>query len=101
VIVYNITFNIDDTVEKDWLTWIKNEHIPDILATGLFSTYKLFRILVEEELGGKTYALQFFAQSLDEIKLYQLRYKQMFDQMHQKKFGGKYVDFRTVLEEMD
>jgi hypothetical protein len=33
--IYNVTINIDESVHKEWLSWIQN-HIQDVLATGRF-----------------------------------------------------------------
>lgn len=59
-IIYNITVNIDDSVHDEWLNWIKI-HIPQVLATGKFIDAKLTKILVEEEMGGQTYSIQYKA----------------------------------------
>jgi len=48
--IYNVTINIDETVHKEWLDWMKNEHIPNMLATKKFSKALMSRVLVEEEM---------------------------------------------------
>ncbi|MDB5145420.1 MAG: hypothetical protein JWQ66_4133, partial [Mucilaginibacter sp.] len=45
MLVYNETFIVDDTIIDEWLTWIKNNHIPSILATGDFDSYKVLTVL--------------------------------------------------------
>ena len=55
MLIYNVTINIDDTVHDEWLLWMKDKHIPDMLATGKFSHAKMTKVLVEEDLGGTTY----------------------------------------------
>ena len=69
MIIYNITANIDQSIHDEWLTWIK-EHIPQVLATGKFTEAKLTRILVEEEMGGKSYSIQFRAKSREALEDY-------------------------------
>ena len=32
--IYNVTTNIDESVHDEWLHWMKEIHIPDVLATG-------------------------------------------------------------------
>ncbi len=27
--IYNVTVNIEESAEKDWLDWMKNKHIPE------------------------------------------------------------------------
>ncbi|PKH50081.1 DUF4286 domain-containing protein [Tenacibaculum sp. Bg11-29] len=95
--IYNITINIDESVHEEWLTWIKN-HIPDVLATGRFLSAKLTQVLVEEEMGGATYSIQYTAKTREDLDDY---YKYDADKLRTdglKKFGDKMLAFRTELQ---
>ena len=37
MIVYNVTTKVAAAIQTDWLQWIKEEHIPDIINTGCFT----------------------------------------------------------------
>ncbi|WP_340075793.1 DUF4286 family protein [Leptobacterium sp. I13] len=96
--IYNVTINIDESVHNEWLTWIKENHIPDMLATGKFTNARLLKVLVDEEMGGITYAIQYITDSKETLERY---YKENATQMRQegmKKFADKFVAFRTELE---
>jgi len=100
MILYNITYNIDKKVEKEWLNWMKSTHIPKIKTTGLFKSVKLYRLLnVPDE--GVTYSVQFFAQNLD---LFQ-EYIEKSAPIHAAELNARYKDlhvaFQTVLQELD
>jgi hypothetical protein len=41
MIVYNVTVNIDGAVEQEWLKWMKEVHIPEVLATDEEKLYLL------------------------------------------------------------
>ena len=69
MIIYNVTVNIHDSIVNQWLVWIK-EHIPQVLATGKFSEAKLTKVLVEEQMGGQTYSIQYRAISKEALKTY-------------------------------
>lgn len=100
MIIYNITANIDQSIHDEWLTWIK-EHIPQVLATGKFMEAKLSKILVEEEMGGTSYSIQFKAISREALDDY---YAQDADKLRQEgleKFADKMLTFRTELEIID
>lgn len=100
MIIYNITANIDQSIHDEWLTWIK-EHIPQVLATGKFMEAKLTKILVEEEMGGTSYSIQFKAISREALDDY---YAQDADKLRQEgleKFADKMLTFRTELEIID
>ena len=100
MIIYNITANVDQSIHDEWLTWIKS-HIPQVLATGKFTEAKLTKILVEEEMGGTSYSIQFKAISRDALNDY---YAQDADRLRQvgfEKFADKMLTFRTELEIID
>ena len=50
MILYNITVSIDYDVHQEWLIWMKEVHIPDVLSTGLFLKSKIAKIDAEQEL---------------------------------------------------
>ncbi|MDO1501941.1 DUF4286 family protein [Winogradskyella maritima] len=100
MIIYNVTVNIDDSAHEEWLGWIK-EHIPQVLATGKFKEAKLTKVLVEEDMGGQTYSIQYRAHSREALEAY---YAQDADRLRQEglvKFADKMLAFRTELEVID
>jgi len=96
--IYNVTINIEESVHDEWLLWMKETHIPDVLATGKFLKAKMCKVLVEEEMGGITYSIQFTTIDKATLELY---YKEDADRLRQDGntlFAGKFVAFRTELE---
>lgn len=57
MIIYNVTINIDESVHDKWLTWMQQKHIKDVLNTGLFTSARMVKVLVDEEMGGITYSI--------------------------------------------
>ena len=99
-IIYNVTSNIDESIHEEWLSWVK-EHIPQVLATGKFTEAILTRVLVEEEMGGVTYSVQFKAKSREALEAY---YKNDASRLRQdgiSRFADKSLSFRTELEIID
>jgi hypothetical protein len=95
--IYNVTINIDDRVHKEWLVWIES-HIQEVLTTGRFLSAKLTQVLVEEEMGGVTYSVQYTAKTRKDLDDY---YQFDADKMRSegvKKFADKMLAFRTELK---
>ena len=95
--IYNVTINIDESVHEEWLKWIHN-HIPEVLATGKFVSAKLTQVLVEEEMGGVTYSIQYRAKTREDLDRY---YKEDADKLRtdgMQKFADKMIAFRTELK---
>ena len=70
MILYNITVSIDYDVHQEWLIWMKEVHIPDVLSTGLFLKSKIAKIHAEEE-GGISYSIQYYLNSWENYQDYQ------------------------------
>lgn len=100
MIIYNVTANIDASIQKEWLEWIK-EHIPQVLGTGKFDKATLTRVLVEEETGGVTYSIQYRAYSREALDAYYKEDAQRLRADAQKRFADKMLAFRTELELVD
>lgn len=97
MIIYNVTINIDETVHDSWLAWMQKSHIPDMLATGKFSKALMTKVLVEEEMGGITYSVQYTTESAATLQRYYLEDADRL-RAQSKPFDGKFVAFRTELE---
>lgn len=95
--IYNVTVNIDESVHKEWLSWIQN-HIQDVLATGSFVTAKLTQVLVDEEMGGVTYSIQYTANTREDLNEYYKLYAPRLRSESMKKFADKMISFRTELK---
>jgi len=101
MMLYNITFNVDLDIEEEWLSWIKISYITNVMRTGSFQNYRLFKLLSDTENNGTTYALQFYAKNLDDIETYIEKHAPNIVKEHNEKFKYKQVAFMTLLESVD
>ncbi|MCB0504469.1 MAG: DUF4286 family protein [Cyclobacteriaceae bacterium] len=97
MILYNVTVSVDPSIANEWLKWMKTSHIPEVLATGLFDSNQLYKVLLQEE-DSITYSVQYFTTSMARLQQYHAKYAQELQAKHVNKFGDKAVAFRTVLE---
>ncbi|MBP0902664.1 DUF4286 family protein [Mariniflexile gromovii] len=100
MIIYNVTSNIDESIHDEWLAWIK-EHIPQVLATGKFEKATLTRVLVEEDMGGVTYSVQYRTYSREALDAYYREDAEKLRSEGLKKFADKVLSFRTELQILD
>lgn len=98
MIIYNVTVNIDDDVHDAWKHWMKEVHIPEVLGTGMFLENRFMKVLVEEEMGGTTYAIQYTCENMERFRQYEEQFAPSLRADAEKRFGGKFVAFRTLLE---
>jgi hypothetical protein len=96
--IYNVTTKIEGGIAEDWLAWLKEEHIPDILQTGCFTHATILQLIENDNSDGPTYAVQYHAES----KALYNRYIEIFATgLRQKvieKWGNQFISFRTVMQ---
>lgn len=97
MIIYNVTINIEEAATAEWLSWMQQKHIPDMIATGKFTEALMTKILVDEEMGGNTYSVQFRCPDKTTLEAY---YAEDAERLRgdSARFAGKFVAFRTELE---
>ncbi|GAB3340677.1 hypothetical protein GCM10027299_54270 [Larkinella ripae] len=100
MILYNLTVNIEKPIEQEWLQWMRAEHVPAVLATGLPQDHKILHLLTEVDNNGATYTFQYsFRNKLDFFRFQKNHSDALMDQMQQR-FGNQYVTFQSLLEEV-
>lgn len=97
MIIYNVTVNIDHEVHDAWVAWMKDVHIPDVMATGLFLQSRMLRVLADDE-GGITYAVQYTAADMAHYEKYRDEHATRLKADAEKHYGGRFVAFRTLLQ---
>jgi|ERR1043166_3116075 hypothetical protein len=68
MIIYSVTISLEASVEAEWIEWMKQIHIPDVLRTGCFSDCRLCKVVGEDT--EPTYVLQYSCRSLGEYHRY-------------------------------
>jgi len=101
MILYNVTVNIDNAIAEEWLQWMKEVHIPEVMATTYFIKNQIARMVDEEDNGGTTYAIQYFARNMEDLLEYQRDYAPALQAKHTERYKDRYVAFRSVLEILD
>ena len=98
MILYNVTINIHESVHDQWMQWMQEKHINDVLATGKFSSARMVKVLVEEDMGGTTYSIQYTTDSKETLQRYYDEDAGRLREEGLKLFGDKMLAFRTELE---
>jgi hypothetical protein len=100
MVLYNVTINVDDSIREEWLKWMKEVHIPEVLRTGLFLHHRIFRLLtVVEDNEGTNYAVQYYCENMQRYREYESKHAARLQNEVNQRYAGKFVAFRTLLEE--
>ncbi len=100
MIVYNITTKVSHAIESNWIEWQKVEHIPEMMRTGLFTSFKLLRLLEHDDEEGNTYIIQFSANTIEHYQQYIHLYAKELRNKAYEKWSDQFISFRSVLEVM-
>ncbi len=98
MIIYNVTSNIDESIQKEWLKWMQEKHIPEVLATETFFSARIVKVLVDEEMGGITYSVQFTAENKEKLEEFYNNHQAQFQREAMQLFANKLLTFATELE---
>ena len=98
MIIYNVTIKITNAIHADWLQWLQQVHIPDVIKTGCFTHAVILRLLETDETEGPTYAVQYFAESKGLYNNYIENHAGTMRQKSFAKWGDQFIAFRSVMQ---
>ena len=96
--IYNVTINVDESIHDQWIEWMQLNHIPEVLATGKFTKALMSQVLVNEDMGGITYSIQYSCATKELLMSYYQEDAPRLRQDLQKKFSNKFGAFRTEMK---
>ena len=97
-LIYNVTIKISPDVHHDWVNWMRDIHIPEVMATACFSSYRFLHLDGYDDEEGFTYAIQYTSPSRALFDIYLAEHAPLLQEKHKEVFGGKFVAFRTILK---
>ncbi len=100
MLLYNVTVKPDAEIAAEWLQWMQETHIPELLQTGLFTEARLCR-LEDEEPDGPTFAIQYLCAGRADYETYLADWAPVMRERSTVRFGGRFVAFRTVLDVLE
>jgi hypothetical protein len=101
MIIYNVTISINPELEKEILTWLKEEHIPEVMETNLFESHAMFKVVENHvDRHHNSYAIQYTLTSWEKFDTYTANHADALKQKTKEKYGENLLAFRTFLEKM-
>jgi hypothetical protein len=97
--IYNVTVNLAAEIHEDWIAWMRDVHIPEVMECGCFVSSRMLKVLfVDDE--GFTYSVQYRFEKMEDIERYQKQFAPELQRRHKERYGDSYTAFRTLLEEV-
>lgn len=98
MIVYCVQLSIDLECEADWLQWMCETHIPDVMKTGLFERYECLKQLEGPSTSAGVYQIRYYCASPDLLQHYQQTFAPGLQAEHSQRYAGRFSASRMVLE---
>lgn len=95
--LYNVTLILDDAAAEEWLQWMQDIHIPEVMATGMFISNRLLKV-VDSPNEGVTYCAQYVAETLDHYNKYQEEFAPALQADLNERYKNRFVAYRSLME---
>lgn len=89
---------VNDGIADEWLKWMLDIHLPEILGTGCFTRHQVLRLADTGNLEGPTFAFQYYAESKADYNRYMELYRPGLSQQQIKVWGDQFIAFSTLME---
>lgn len=105
-LVYNITIALDAKSEERWKSWMLEVHIPDMLRTGCFRSYRFTQLVGIHDPSiapddKYTFAVSYIANTMADLQYYLDHYADDMRNTHAELFPEINTSFRTFLRILD
>lgn len=97
MIVYNVTIKVATSIADEWLQWLQEIHIPEVMASECFTHHKVLRLMEIDDTEGPTFVTQYYAESKALYNLYIEKHAPNLREKSFEKWGNKFIAFRSVM----
>lgn len=99
MIVYNVTCNLHSRLATEWLDWMKEEHIPEVMQSGCFIECKIMKLLTDaDDNESVNYAVQYTASNMENYNRYRDEFAPDLQAKTKAKYGNDVLAYRSLLE---
>lgn len=95
---YNVTVKVHTSIQDEWLIWLKEIHIPEVLETRCFTDAVVCRLLEVDDSEGPTFSVQYSAESKAAYNQYIEKFAPDLRQKSFDAWGDGFIAFRSVMQ---
>ncbi len=101
MIIYNITFHVDNTILEEYIEFLKKQYIPEALKGEILESPRLCKILADSKDGSSSYSLQFHVENTNLLNDWWKENGNRLNDLMLERFADKVMGFTTLLESID
>lgn len=95
---YNITTLVPEDIRDEWVKWLIETHIRQMLDTGLVAQHYLYQLKDTDESEGITYTLQLGFLKEDDFLQFRQIHEEEFRKKRLEKWGNACLSFISSME---
>lgn len=100
MIIYSVSIQINKEVEEEWLAYMTNEHIDDVMKTGYFEKVDFRKIVFPADEKQGHYSIEYYCATMQALEDYQKYEAPRLQAEHTEKFAGQFSGSRKYMEEI-
>ncbi len=98
-LIYSVSVSVDEAEAPEWLSWMQQTHIPEVMATGCFIRYRMHRLLAPlEDPTSVIYNVQYECADRADYDSYQREHATRLQAQSRERYGERIHAFRSLLE---
>jgi hypothetical protein len=97
MLIYNITTKVLHQIATGWLDWVRDEYIPQAMASGCVSSARILRLEDAEDEDGPTFAIQLEIPDRKAFETYLQNHAEVAVQQSFARWGNQFITFKSVL----
>lgn len=101
MIIYNTTYNTNNSVAVSFIKWLRTRFIPVATESGELKDARLAHLMVESDDNSNSFSLQFTVENVDTLEKWYQKYGAELIHELETTFGQKVVGFTTIMTVMD
>lgn len=98
MIEYSVQITISKIIEKEWLDYMLNKHINDVMSTGFFLSYKILKKVDDDYAEKSEYSIRYLCSSKEKFDEYITKDAKRLQSEHIEKFGEHFTAKRNLFE---
>ncbi len=97
MILYNVTVILDEEIQQEYLEWLKQKHVPEVMKLSGFASSRILKVL-DSPNEGVTYCIQYVADSREQYDNYLQHHAPALRNSFPETFTNKFVVYRSLME---
>ncbi|NJO87373.1 MAG: DUF4286 family protein [Lewinella sp.] len=97
MLLYCTTTKVALSIHDEWLAWMQEVYLPQLLESGFFQAYTLAKLLGYDESDGPTYSLQLVVKDQKSFDIYHQTLAPKDEALQKARFGQEALRFSTLL----